>query len=81
MPEFRPLENPTFSTESAVFCRSRPPSVLVKSDANDWSSRKQMGGQVHAIKHLTKDCSPGPSSGHRLWHQKGPPPRGPGLDN
>ncbi|MFU2325016.1 hypothetical protein [Pseudomonas sp. NFX98] len=36
----------------AVFCRSRPPSVLVKSDANDWSSRMQMGGQVHAIKQL-----------------------------
>lgn len=23
--------------------------VLVKSDANNWSSRMQMGGQVHAI--------------------------------
>lgn len=36
----------------AVFCRSRPLSALVKSDANDWSSRMQMGGQVHAITHL-----------------------------
>ncbi|HHK4639471.1 TPA: hypothetical protein ACQTZE_004059, partial [Pseudomonas aeruginosa] len=33
------------------FCRSKPPSVLVKSDANDWSSRLQMGGQVHATTH------------------------------
>ena len=35
----------------AVFCRSWPPNVLVKSDANDWSSRMQMGGQVHATTH------------------------------
>lgn len=27
----------------------RLPSVLVKSDANDSSSRMQIGGQVHAI--------------------------------
>jgi len=26
--------------------------VLVKSDANDWSSRMQMGGQVQATTHL-----------------------------
>ena len=28
------------------FCQSGPPSVLVKSDANNWSSRMQMSGQV-----------------------------------
>lgn len=27
------------------------PSTLVKSDANNWSSRMQIGGQVHAITH------------------------------
>ena len=26
--------------------------MLVKFDANDWSSRMQIGGQVHAITHL-----------------------------
>lgn len=36
----------------AVFCRSKPPSVLVKFDANDCSSRMQMGGQVHATTQL-----------------------------
>lgn len=25
------------------------PNLLVKSNANDWLSRMQMGGQVHAI--------------------------------
>ena len=29
-----------------VFCQSGPPSVLVKSDANDLPSRMQMSGQV-----------------------------------
>jgi hypothetical protein len=28
------------------FSQSGPPSVLVKPDANDWSSRMQMCGQV-----------------------------------
>lgn len=30
----------------ADFCQLGPPSVLVKPDANDWSSRMQMCGQV-----------------------------------
>lgn len=34
------------------FYPSRPTSVLVKSDANGWSSRMQMSGQVNAIAHL-----------------------------
>ena len=33
-------------------CRSYPRIVLVKSDANDWSGRMQMGGQVRAITQL-----------------------------
>jgi hypothetical protein len=33
----------------ADFRRSGSASGLVKSNANDWSSRMQMGGQVHAI--------------------------------
>ena len=34
----------------ADFCRSKSSNVLVKSNANDWSSRMQMGGQVRAIR-------------------------------
>ena len=42
--------------------QSGPPSVLVKSDANDWSSQMQMSGQVEckwlvrrsAITHLSQ---------------------------
>lgn len=29
-----------------------PPRSMVRSNANGWSSRMQMGGQVHAITHL-----------------------------
>lgn len=35
----------------ADFCRSRPPNELVKSDANAWSARMQISGQVRAISH------------------------------
>jgi hypothetical protein len=35
-----------------VLCRSCPQILLVKSDANDWTGRMQMGGQVRAITHL-----------------------------
>ena len=45
----------TFLTESADFCRSCPRIVLVKSDANDWSGRMQIGGQVRALTPLSND--------------------------
>lgn len=35
-----------------VLCRLCPRIVLVISDANDWSGRMQMGGQVRAITQL-----------------------------
>lgn len=38
-----------FYTASAVFCLSWLRNVQVKSDANGWSGRLQMGGQVSAI--------------------------------
>ena len=35
-----------YSPPRVVLCRSWPRSVLVKSDANDWSDRMQADGQV-----------------------------------
>lgn len=50
----------------AVLCRSWLQRVLVKSDANDWSGRTQMGGRVSAITQVSErlldlgvySCSP-----------------------
>ena len=46
---FWPFSASCDGTLWVVLCRSWPRSVMVKSDANDWSGRMQMGGQAHAI--------------------------------
>ena len=40
-----------------VLYRSCPRSVLVKSDANYWSGRMQMGGKVCAITHRVAEIT------------------------
>ena len=50
VPEFRPFENPTFSTESAVLCRSSLRRLLVKLNSNG-SVDIQMGGEWNVISH------------------------------
>lgn len=52
VPEFRPAENPTFSTELAVLSRSWPRSAqsipmqsVISTNAYDWSGRMQTSGQ------------------------------------
>ena len=42
---------PSAAAPEPNFCRLRQASVLVKSDANDWSSRMRISDQVHATAH------------------------------
>lgn len=46
---FWPISAAAYRQLWVELSRSCPQIVLVKSDANDWSGRMQMGGQVRAI--------------------------------